>query len=80
MEREFAEASPEFENIGVSEKEEDKAVENPTITVHQQLKKAKAATQAQVQKGQNIYLKATKTVWKALENRQKKKKDIFVEE
>jgi len=78
MEREFTEISPEFEKIGVSEKEEDKAIENPTVTVKQQLKKAKAATQVQLQKGQNIYQKATKTVWKAVEDRQKKKKDIFV--
>ncbi len=78
MEREFAEVSSEFENIGVSEKEEDKAVENPTISVKQQLKKARAATQSQLQKGQNIYQKATKTVWKAVEDRKKKKKDIFV--
>ena len=78
MEREFAEVSPTFEKIGVSEQEEDKAVENPTITVKQQVKKAKAATLVQLQKGQNISQKTTKTVWKAVENRQKKKKDIFV--
>lgn len=79
MEREFAEISPEFEKLGVSETEEDKAIENPTITVRQQLKKAKASSQAQMRKGHQIYQKAAKTVWKAVGNHQKKKKDIFVE-
>ena len=77
MEREYGEIPVTIEKLGVSEAEEDKAIENPTVTVKQQLKKSKKASDHQSQKNP-VYLKATKAVWSAATQQLKKKKDIFV--
>jgi hypothetical protein len=77
MEREFGEFLPDFKELGISEAEEDKAIENPTVTVQQQQKKAKKASDHQVQKGP-VFMKATKAVWNSATQQLKKKKDIFV--
>ena len=77
MERELGEISIGIEELGISEAEEDKAVENPTVTVKQQQKISKNASLfTQKQKKVARDQKADKTVWKAQD--QKKKKDIFV--
>lgn len=79
MEREFAEFASEIEQSGVSEKEEDAALENPSVSVAQQVKKSQKSSGYQVaQKSAGIYLKATKTVWNAASSQLKKKKDIFI--
>lgn len=78
MEREFGEVSLEIEDLGLSEAEEDKVIENPTVSVKQQQKKSRAASaQKQSQKG-SIYVHQVNTVWKAKSGNAKKKKDVFV--
>lgn len=76
MEREYGEFATEIENLGISEDEEDKAVENPTISIKQQQKKAKASSK--VVQLTPAYQKPQKTVWKA-KKQPKKKAVIFVE-
>jgi hypothetical protein len=80
MEREFGEIAIEIEKTGLSEAEEDRAIENPTVTVKQQQKKSKNASGfIATQKGGAVYQKSTKTVWNAQDTKTKKKKDIFTQ-